>query len=512
MNESEVLETIARLRDVRSDSTHVEAKTARNELPKRLWETISAFSNTRGGGTLLLGVSEEADFAITGVSNPGKIQHDLASLCTCMEPPVRAHIEVHRIAGKHLLTAQVPELPAAHKPCYHPGAGLTNGAFIRVADGDRKLSHYEVQMLLSARGQPKDDEEPIPGTTIDDLQPRLVRGLLARLRRRQGSPFAKLSDDAVLRSIKALVPIGSRWVCSLGGLLSLGKYPQQFFPALSLTFVVYPGAEVGEPGASQERFLDNVRVEGPIPAMLEPTMAVLRRNMKQRSIVRGLYREDVEEYPATAIREALINALAHRDLSTAARGTPVQVQMFQNRLSIVNPGGLFGPVTVDLLGQEGISSTRNSAMLRLLEDITPAGDRRAICENRGSGVGAMFAALRQAGLPEPDFDDRISSFRVTFLNSPARGMVAGVRTRRDRRDEILALLASGGDFSRGQISAALGLTDVATRKWLTILRKERMIEITTKEKTRSKYARYRIAKVRTRSSKRGSPTPDRAGK
>jgi ATP-dependent DNA helicase RecG len=215
MNESEILEVVAQLRSVRADSIHIEAKAARSELPKRLWETISAFSNTRGGGTLLLGVSEEADFAITGVNNASKTQHDLASLCSSMEPPVRAHIEVHRIAGRHIITAQIPELPAAHKPCYHPGAGLTNGAFIRVADGDRKLSHYEVQMLLSARGQPKDDEEPVPGTAIDDLQPRLLRGRLARLRRRQGSPFVKLSDDAVLRSIKALVPIGGRWVCAL---------------------------------------------------------------------------------------------------------------------------------------------------------------------------------------------------------------------------------------------------------------------------------------------------------
>jgi ATP-dependent DNA helicase RecG len=81
---------------------------------------------------------------------------------------------------------------------------------------------------------------------------------------------------------------------------------------LALTFVVYPAIEVGEPGANQERFLDNVRVDGPIASLLEPAMGVLRRNMKQRSIVRGLYREDVDEYPATAVREALINAIALR--------------------------------------------------------------------------------------------------------------------------------------------------------------------------------------------------------
>ena len=85
MNESEILEIVAQLRAVRADSTHIEAKAAQSELPKRLWETISAFSNTRGGGTLLLGVSEEADFALTGVNNASRMQHDLASLCSSMD-------------------------------------------------------------------------------------------------------------------------------------------------------------------------------------------------------------------------------------------------------------------------------------------------------------------------------------------------------------------------------------------------------------------------------------------
>src|SRR5205814_2130374 len=141
-----------------------------------------------------------------------------------------------------------------------------------------------------------------------------------------------------------------------------GKYPQQFFPALGITFVVYPGESVGEPGANQERFLDNERIEGSIPDMLGPALKVLERNMKSRSVVRGLYREDIAEYPATAVREAIINALVHRDLSNASRGTPVQVNVFRDRLVVHNPGGLYGSVTVDSLGQ-GISSSRNTRLL-----------------------------------------------------------------------------------------------------------------------------------------------------
>jgi len=507
MTKAEVRELITHLRRVRADLTHVEAKLAESELPKRLWQSISAFSNTRDGGILILGLAEEDDFRIAGVRNPNKVQQDLGSLCSSMEPAIRAHIEIHHLEGKAVVTAQIPELPTASKPCYHPSAGLTNGAYIRVADGDRKLSHYEVQMLLSARGQPKDDEEPVVEASMDDLQPRLVRGLLSRLRRRPGSPFAKLGDESVLRSIKALVPVRNRWACSVGGLLALGRYPQQFFPALGLTFVVYPSGDVGEPGVNQERFLDNTRIEGPIAGMLEPTIAALRRNMKSRSIVRGLFREDVDEYPDTAIREAIVNALAHRDLSAASRGTPVQVHMFPDRLSVVNPGGLFGPVTVELLGREGISSSRNTTLLRLLEDVTPFGERRAICENRGSGVGAMFASLRRVGLPKPEFEDRISSFKVTFFNAAGRVQAKEEESRRrDRRDEILALLVSKGDLSRNEIGDELGLSSAGVRKWMTILREEGKVRLTTEQKARSKNARYRIiAKTNRATRSRRSP-------
>ncbi len=495
MTTTELQEIIAALRHAGSDLTHVEAKRAASELPKRIWETISAFSNTERGGALILGISEESNFSVDGVSNPGKLQQDLANICSSMEPPVRAHIEVHRINGKPVITAEVPELPVATKPCFHPGSGLTNGAFIRVADGDRKLSSYEVQMMLSARGQPKDDEEPVAGSSTSHLQPRLVKGLLSRVRQRPGTRLRSLSDETILKHLRVLVPFRNRFVCSLGGLLALGKYPQEFFPALSLTFVVYPGLDVGEPGPGQERFLDNARIEGPIPDMLGPTIEVLRRNMKRTSVVQGLYREDIDEYPATALREAIINALAHRDLSSSSRGAAVQVQMFPNRLAVLNPGGLYGPITVDLLGREGISSARNQTLLRLLEDVTPAGERQAICENRGSGVGAMLASLRQAGMPPPIFDNRIASFRVTFLNERRSSPDTPPRQRRDRRDEILGLLQTRNTMSRAEISQSLHLTDAAIRRWLAILRNERRIEITG-GKSRSRSVRYRLRKGR----------------
>jgi ATP-dependent DNA helicase RecG len=485
MTLSEVQELIVNLRKLNADLTHVEAKQASTDIPKRLWETLSAFSNTPQGGVLILGVAEESGFAVTGIKDAAKIQHDLASLCSEMEPQVRAHIQIHEIEGKHVVTAGIPEMPLHNKPCFYPSAGLTNGAFIRVADGDRKLSAYEVQMMLSSRGQPREDEEPVPGTGIANLQQRLVKGYIARLRRRPAKRFLNSSEESILRTTKVLVRHSNQWVCSLAGLLAMGKYPQEFFPALSLTFIAYPNSIVGAPSPNQERFLDNERIEGCIPDILGPTRDVLQRNMRKRSVVQGLYRVDVDEYPLIAFREAIINSLVHRDLSSGSRGTPVQVQLFPDRLVIHNPGGLYGPVTVDSLGREGICASRNNTLLRILEDVLISGERQAVCENRGSGVGAMVAALTQAGLSKPLFDDRISSFRVTFRNASTR------RSSRDRRQDILNLLRNNGQLSRSELSNFLQLTDISTRKWLQTLRAEGLVE-TTEVNSRSKRVKYRL--------------------
>jgi ATP-dependent DNA helicase RecG len=427
----------------------------------------------------VLGI-EERTGNVVGVKNAARMQHELGCMCADMDPSIRPRIQSHRIEGHMVVTAEVPEIDKQVKPCYYKSAGYVNGAYVRVSDGNRKLSPYEVHMMLSGRGQPKDDEVPVAGTDTDDLDPRIVRGFLSRLRRRPNGHFSKLSDDKILRTVKVLVPERNHYVCSTAGILALGKYPQQFFPALGITFVVYPGMKVGEPGGGNERFLDNERIDGPIPSMLGPTLRVLRRNMKTRSVVRGLYRADTDEYPLTALREAIVNALAHRDLSQWGQGSPVQVQLFSDRLIVHNPGGLYGPVTVESLGKEGISASRNLLLLKILED-TPTGGRNVVCENRGSGVGAMLQALRSAGLPDAEFEDKISTFRVTIYNTPAQ---------KGRRAEILAMLRTYGDLSAAEVARRLRMSAVGARKWLATMRDDDLIEATALGK--SKNMKYRV--------------------
>ena len=110
MTIAEVHEHIATLQRFNADFTHLEAKEAKTDLPKT-WPTVSAFSNTRDGGTIIFGVNESDGFKISGVRNAAKLQHDFASLCSDeMEPPIRPAVQLHSIDGKHIVTATIPEL------------------------------------------------------------------------------------------------------------------------------------------------------------------------------------------------------------------------------------------------------------------------------------------------------------------------------------------------------------------------------------------------------------------
>jgi ATP-dependent DNA helicase RecG len=419
MLDAELAEIVANLRLLGTDIADVEVKNSRGGLPKSLRETLSAFSNTRGG-VVVLGLDEARGFAPAGLPNPAKIAADLGSMCSSeMEPPLRPLIGIHQFEGDQVVVAEIPELDPAQRPCFYTGAGMTKGSFVRVSDGDRRLSAYEVQIMLSSRGQPRDDEQAVSGTTIDDLVSASVDTLVARLRTSRPYAFKDLDRLAVLRRAKVLVPgqdgEDGEDAVSLAGLLALGSYPQENFPQLMVTFVHYPTV-TGAQSASGERFLDNVTLEGPIPVMVRDTLAAIRRNMSRRAVIADAGRQDIWEYPETALREAVVNALVHRDLSGSARGTQIQVEMYPDRLVIKNPGGLFGPVTIDSLGEEGISSARNATLIKLLEDVPLPGETRTVCENRGSGIRSMVDSLLTAGMSPPRFEDRISSFIVTFPN------------------------------------------------------------------------------------------------
>lgn len=415
MTPSELSEAVAALRRVDSEVIDIEAKSAAGGLPKSVRASVSAFANT-SGGVVLLGIDEQAGFAAVDPADPSKMMADLASmLADDFEPPVRATISPVEFEGHMIVVAEISAVPYDQRPCFYKPAGMTNGSWTRTGASNRKLTSYEVQLLLASRGQPRDDERPVVGSTIDDLDPDALHGFISRLRSTRPVAFGGVDDTQLLkRSGVTTVDAEGKDALSVAGLLALGKYPQQWFPQLNLTFVHLP--EDSAIASQGVRFLDNVSIDGPIPLMVRSAISAITRNLARRSVITGAGRSDVLEYPEPVIREAVVNALVHRDLSPAAEGTQVQVELYPSRLVVRNPGGLHGPVTVEQLFDEGISSSRNARLLRLLEDVPIPGEDRTVVENRGSGIRAMAQALRAAGMNLPSFENQISRFTVTFPN------------------------------------------------------------------------------------------------
>lgn len=444
--EFDLAEFLGRARAFGGDMQDVEVKAAVGQLPKSLAETLSAFSNT-SGGVVVLGLSEKDGFAPAAGFDAHAMQDALGQMCTDkMEPPVRAGIDIVEHDGAPVVVATVPEMPPYLKPCYVKARSLYDGSYVRVGDGDRKLSRYEVDRVMEERRQPRHDERIVYEAAPGDLDKGLVEGYLARMRTLAPRVFGKLADEDALLCSRVLKRDEDGVVRpTLAGLMALGFYPQQFFPRLGVTFAVFPGASKSDLMQGSVRFLDSKSIVGPVPVMISETLASIRRNMKTVSYMNGPYRVDVPEYPEDAVREALANALMHRDYSPEGCGSAVQVNMFADRLEIMSPGGLYGPVTVESLGQYGVSATRNEYLSNILE-ATPFAEEDVekgyVVENKGTGFAQIRRALALAGMPDPMVRDDISTFCLSFGRRDWEGC-GGERSRTS------GLGAKGGSKSAG---------------------------------------------------------------
>lgn len=416
-------EYIAFARMVGTDTESVEVKAAVGGLPKNVVETLSAFSNT-SGGVLVLGLSEKDNFAAAEGFDAHSIADSLAQACSQkMEPPVRASVEISLFEGAPVVVAIVPETAPYAKPCYIKARTVYDGSYVRVSDGDRRLSPYEVDRIRERSHQPRYDQQIVPEAEMRELDPEILSTFLVLQRQESHRAFKDMSDDEMLETLKvasrdevgALRP-------TLAGLMAMGRYPQQHFPRAYVSFAKYPGRSKADVTLEGLRFVDSKNIMGSIPVMISETMNCVRRNMNLSSKMRGALRVEEWEYPEAAVREALANALLHRDYSSEGLAAQVQVNMYDDRIEIMSPGGLCGEITVDRLGELGVSFARNQVLSRLLEStLYPSGfaEQGKVVENKGTGYFQIQSSLRKAGHPDPVPRDYINVFVLDLYRKGA---------------------------------------------------------------------------------------------
>ena len=478
---------VTRLRSVGSDSHGVEVKSATPKLPKSMLETLSAFANG-SGGVIVLGLDESAGFLPVRGFQAVSIREALAGACADrLQPPLHPAIEIINFEGAKVVATEIESLLPVDRPCFIKERGMYQGSFIRTGDGDRRLSQYEVDRLVEEHRQPRWDEELVPEATIEDLDPDLVGPVVTRQQRLRPHLFGTGDTESVLQGLQVLkedntgVPRPT-----IAGLMALGRYPQYFFPRLNVTFSSFPGDSKSTVLNGTERLLDSQSLVGPIPALVRDATAAVLRNARIAGRMEGVFRKEVPEYPMQAVREAVTNALMHRDYSYLARGTQVQVNLYTDHLEILNPGGLYGTVTVDRLGSRGLSSARNQRLSTLLEEV-PYPEGGMVAENRGTGFLMIEALLHESGMPAPEADDDISSFSLIFRPAPSRPLQPPIAVNPSKQ-MIEAYLVQAKSASSAEISQSTGLSRSVINKYLRELLDAGRIQAT--HPARSKYQRY----------------------
>lgn len=406
MEVAELEAVVAALRDEGSDVADVEVKLAAGGFPQSIAPTLSAFGNTPGGGTLLFGLDEAAGFAPTGVYDVAACKAALASASRqAVVPPVTFDVQDFHFEGAMVVAATVHELPPSGKPCR---VTATRKAYLRAYDGDYELSQVEEQAFLAHRSTPTFDRDSVAGTSTSDLNSELLAAYLGSCRS-ASSALAALSDAELL--FRTGVTSGPDGTLTVAGLLAVGIYPQQHLPncVIQASVAPRPSDPVGTRAADAHRF------DGPIPTMLDEALRWVARNTGTR--VRfgpSGHGRDEPEFPTEAVRELLSNTLIHRDLGPYALTEAVTLTLDDQRLILSNPGGLWG-LTVDRLGQLGVSSARNGQLLRICQNVrTREGNR--VVEALATGIPTVLAALRAAGLAPPHFYDQGIRFTVRVPN------------------------------------------------------------------------------------------------
>ena len=263
-----------------------------------------------------------------------------------------------------------------------------------------------------------------------------------------------LAENVSENEILELMGVTSDGVPTLAGLMTFSKYPQTYFPQLCITAVSLPGTEMGSTGTDGERFIDNKRITGAIPDMLDEAVEFVRKNSRTKTIIdENGKRTDKNEYPIKAVREAILNALVHRDYSRHTENVPVRIEMYRDRMEITNSGGLYGKITIDALGKVH-PETRNAALANMLELLN-------VTENRYSGIPTMRMEFLNAGLPVPIFTVRHGEFKVIMKNgyhaesaSLTDSIIEFCSTPRSRA-ELISFAGKSRNYVMGQIVAPL---------------------------------------------------------
>ncbi len=350
---------------------------------KEVLETAVAFANTKGGN-ILIGVSDRGE--IKGVQIGKETMKDWANqISQASEPRIIPEIEIEEINRKKIAVIRIKEFPI--KP-----VSLKGRCFRRVKNSNRVMQPHEIaEMHLQSTGMSW-DKLTVTNASADIIDVQKVRKYIESAR---DTGRRKISADEnpvqALQKLELIKDGRPTWA----SILLFHRYPQQFLSQA----VIHCGKFKEE-----TIVIDDRMIEGPLTEQIEEAMDFIRKNINVKFVMTGKpAREEVWDYPLEALREAVINAVCHRDYTVPSN---TEVRIYEDQLIVWNPGGLPLGLTVEDLYRPHPSVLRNKGIGGIFYDM-------GLIEQWGSGIDKMRKACLKAGIPEPKFEEH-QGFRVIF--------------------------------------------------------------------------------------------------
>jgi len=331
----------------------------------RLDREIVAFANS-AGGTILLGVDDRG--GVPGIDTSNRMRSAVQAIARNCDPPVHVEIVVH---SQGVMEVAVPEGPEKPYRC-------KEGFYLRQGPTTQKLGTAEIRRLLVDAGSYHFDETVNLACRFpEDFDKGQYRSYLEA-----SGIHVKARPEDVLLSLDAAVSDKSGIALRQAGVLFFARAPQRFVKESHLSCVRFRGTE-------RLDVIDRQEITGSPVELIEGAMAFTKRNTRISYAVESrAQRREIQEYPLVAVREAITNAVMHRDYHYDA--AHVFVSVFSDRLEVENPGGLFSGLSIADLGKRSVR--RN----RLLADLL---FRARYVERVGSGIPRMRRALEENGNP-----------------------------------------------------------------------------------------------------------------
>lgn len=350
---------------------------------------ITALANTEGG-IIIIGIDDQGN--IKGLKQAQGLEENIMNLVRSnIEPALSVDFLIIEMQDKKIAGIKVP------KSASRPHKTNQGKYYIRVGTTKRFPSQEELARMYQNRGLIYFDIKAILEADLKDIDKDRVNNYFHKVYQKDLYADAENIDE-LLVNLDILKEEQNRLYPTIAGLLFFGTDPQKHLKSAGVKLVHFKGENL------DSEILQKKDIIGNVPEQIEQAVNFIRANIKTKIELDGIKRREIPQFPIEAIREIIVNALAHRDYSILNQ--KIRIFLFSDRLEVISPGRL--PNTVTLENITFKQASRNPTIVRFL-------DKLGYLEEAGMGIYRVIQIMKKHNLKPPKFEIIDEEFKVILF-------------------------------------------------------------------------------------------------